>query len=693
MKVCDILRKKGCVDEEHIERALKIQAGSNKSIEDILIEIGAVEEQKVKEAINLQHDLQSELYSDKMLFLESIEPFNGLDEAGLEEICETMEWKQFPPGETIQKEGAAGEFFYIFKNGLARIFMQKDGNEKVVGFLGEGDFCGATAFLSDGINPSSVVTIEHSLCLAQEKKAFEAMIEIYPKIAGYFNELIIRQSKRIFTKLLAAGTGAIAQVEPFLYSKRAKDLISPKQVFCRNSDTLVEVARRLVEENVGNAVVVDDSGKLAGIVGLREILEASLLKGGSPDQTVETVAEKDYVTINADNYFFDALHEMMKKSKETLVVMGADRVEGLLTSLDLLKFRGREVLSLIRSIEDAKSFDELNILRQDVEGVLRVLISDGAVASHACKIVSELNDKVVKRVIRLAEESLGAPPVPFAWLGLGSEGRKEQTLVTDQDNAILFDMPSVGNDAEYIDEYFRTLSDRIVNGLNRCGFPLCKGNIMATNPRYFGNIMSWKDKTDRWINISAENGDDFVDIYTFLDFRIVYGSETLEEALRSHVLEAFGKNTNALRMLAGPIISVPVPLGFFKNFLVEKNGKYKNTVNIKVNGLLPLTTCVKLLAFFAGVSEANTLERIRKLSEKGIIPEDRLDFIEQAFETFLALKIHNNLNSLDRGREFSNNINPAQLGTKQKQLLKDSFLAVSEIQKITKEVLKVIADD
>ncbi|HNS14916.1 MAG TPA: DUF294 nucleotidyltransferase-like domain-containing protein, partial [Syntrophorhabdaceae bacterium] len=431
---------------------------------------------------------------------------------------------------------------------------------------------------------------------------------------------------------------------------------------------------------------------LLGTIGLKQLVEASLLKGGGPKQIIDPVIEQDCRIINSDNYFFDALHEMMKKGRETLIVMSGEKIEGILTSLDLLKFRGREVLSLIRNIEDATGFDELNLLRQDVEKVLRALIADGAVASHACKIISELNDKMVKRVIKLSEEALGAPPVPYAWLGLGSEGRKEQTLLTDQDNAILFDAPSRSEDAAKTEQYFKALSDRVVNGLNQCGFPLCKGNIMATNPRYFGDLALWKSKTANWINSSAEKGEDLIDIYTFLDFRAVYGSEVLEEALKSHVISEFRNNTVSLRMLAVPIITIPVPLGFFKNFLVEKNGKYKNTVNIKVNGLLPLTTCVKLLAFYGEVTEVNTLERIKRLSEKGIIPADRTDLIEQAFETFLALKIHSNLNNLDQGRDFSNNVNPAHLGTKQKQLLKDSFMAVSEIQKITKEVLRVVVN-
>ncbi len=690
MKVCDILKKQGCVDEGLIERALKIQAGSAKPIGDILLEIGAVDEQDLKAALDLESDLESERLSDKRAFIESIEPFNLIDAEGLDKICETMEWKQFGAGETIQREGERGEFFYIFKNGLARIFMEKEGDEKVIGFLGEGDFCGATALLSDGINPSSIVTIEQSLCRTQEGKAFAVMTEAYPRLANYFNELIIRQSKRIFTKLLATGTGTIQQVEPFLYSKRVKDVISANQVFCSQTDTLETAARKLIEGKVHTAVVVDENRNLLGTLGLKELVEASILGGSEPSRAIGCAIKTDCGLINGDNYFFDALHEMMKNGRETLIVMSGTKVEGLLTSLDLLKFRGREVLSLIRNIEEAKSFTVLNSLRQDVEGVLRVLVTDGAIASHACKIVSELNDRVVKRVIRLSEESLGTPPAPYAWLGLGSEGRKEQTLVTDQDNAILFDVPAGGEGEPATQEYFRALSENIVNGLNQCGFPLCKGNIMATNPRYFGSLSSWKSKASNWIQVSAEKGLDLVDIYTFLDFRVVYGSEALEEALKEHVFGKFRRNTASLRMLAEPIVSIPVPLGFFKNFVVEKNGKYKNTVNIKVNGLLPLTTCVKLLAFYGEITEVNTLERIRALTKKGLIPSDRSEFIEQAFETFLALKIHNNLDNLDQGRDFSNNINPAALGTRQKQLLKDSFLAVSEIQKITRDVLRVV---
>jgi CBS domain-containing protein len=690
VKVCDILKKQGCIEEEHIEKALKIQAGSAKPIGEILLEMGAVKDDELEGALTLQSDLDSEHLSDKAAFLETIDPFCGLAAETLAGICDTMEWKKFDPGENIQKEGLRGECFYIVKDGLAKIFMEKDHEEKIIGFLGEGDFCGVTALLSDGINPSTVIAIEQTLCLVQDKDAFAEMVRSYPRFAAYFNELIIRQSKRVFTRLLTTGTGIISQTEPFLYTKRVKDLISPNQLFLPPADTLEEAAAKLIGREIRTAVVVDEDGRVLGTLGLEELVEASLLRREDRGQAVRSIVRKDAAVIDGENYFFDALHQMMKQGRESLIVMDSGRLSGVLTSLDLLKFRGRETLSLIRSIEEARSTGELNSLRQDVEGVLRALVSDNALPSHACKIISELNDRIVKRAIRLSEETLGIPPVPYAWLGLGSEGRREQTLLTDQDNALVFDPPAAGRDPETIQGYFQSLADMVVNNLNQCGFPLCKGNIMATNPRYFGSLASWKDKTKHWINVNTEKGEDLIDIYTFLDFRAVYGSESLEEALRSHVMNEFERNPAALRLLAQPIVDIPVPLGFFKNFVVEKNGKYKNTVNIKVNGLLPLTTCVKLLAFYAGVAEANTLERLQRLAEKGVIPVDRSEFIAQAFETFLGLKIQNNLLNLDEGRDFSNNVNPSDMNTRQKQLLKDSFLAVSEMQKITKDVLKMM---
>jgi CBS domain-containing protein len=441
----------------------------------------------------------------------------------------------------------------------------------------------------------------------------------------------------------------------------------------------------MIAKGLSSMVIVDDQNKPAGIVLLSGIARSVLLEGRSPGDSVEAVMEDRFHSIDFKNYFFEALYLMIKHKTNELVVLDEGQVEGILTGFDLLRFRGRETLSLLRNIEEAPTLTQLNSIRGEVEKVLRALLTDGALASHTCKIVSEFNDKVVRRVIRLAEDELGSPPSPYAWLGLGSEGRREQTLFTDQDNAILFSSSSSENTLDY----FKQFSAKVVEGLNQCGIPLCKGGIMASNPKYFGDIGQWRKKTEEWIQAPALEGKDLIDTYVFLDFRSVSGDAALENELRSHILQQIHENSSFLQSLAQPIVSVHIPIGFFKNFIVEKSGKYRNRLNIKLYGLLPLITCIKILALQQGIWETNTLERIRALSQDKTISADQAEAFEQALETFLTLKIRNNLYDIDQGRDLSNHIDPSDLSTRQKQLLKEAFWAVSQLQKITRGLLKV----
>ena len=357
----------------------------------------------------------------------------------------------------------------------------------------------------------------------------------------------------------------------------------------------------------------------------------------------------------------------------------------MLTAFDLFGFRDSEVLSMIRNIENAADLSQLNLMRQEVEKVLRVLIPGGAMTSQTCKIVSEFNDKVVKRVVQFAENACGTSPHTFAWLGLGSEGRREQTLFTDQDNAIIFEDPP----SDRSNEYFMRLSEKTVQGLNECGIPLCKGNVMATNPKFFGSLSQWKQRTESWIKSTDLSEAELMDTYIFLDFRSIYGDQTLEKELRQHMNELIAQNLFFLKSLAECIVTIPMPIGFFKNFIVEKTGKYKDLLNIKLYGLVPLITCIKILSLQHGLMETNTLERIEGLTKKWVISPDHKEALDQAFETLLTLKIQNNLIDINQGKEFNNYVNPANLSLRQKQLLKEAFRAVAELQKKTKEALKI----
>jgi CBS domain-containing protein len=212
---------------------------------------------------------------------------------------------------------------------------------------------------------------------------------------------------------------------------------------------------------------------------------------------------------------------------------------------------------------------------------------------------------------------------------------------------------------------------------------------MATNPKFFGDLEEWKTRASQWIKASTLDEKGVMDTYVFLDYRTIYGDFRLGKELKSTILELIKIYPSFLRIIAENIVSISVPIGFFKNFIVEKSGEHKNRLSLKLYGLLPLVTCAKLLAYQIGEAETNTVDRLKALAKAGIISSDKEEIIEQALETLLTLKIKNDIRGIDEGKEYGTYIDPAELSVRQKQLLKEAFWAVTELQKITKKSLQI----
>ncbi len=595
-----------------------------------------------------------------------------------------MEWREFGPGSVIIKQGERGTHFFIVRSGFIKVYLYEGEKETLLGFLGEGDCFGEMALLNREATAANVEAIEETICLVQSEERFAATVQAYPLFYRFFSQLLTRRMKSVYRQCLSESTG-VGRIEPFLFRKSVSEMLPADPPFCDGETSVREAGAKLIDKGIGTLVVVDEERRPSGLVGMKEIVEALLFRRVPPEERVTAILCREFGSIEAGSYFFDALYEMVRQKTDRLVVVRQGTAMGLLTGSDLLKFRGLETLSLLRNIDRAGTPEELNSCRAEVEQVLRALMRDGALASQACRIVSELNDRIVKRVIGLAEESCGTPPCPYAWMGLGSEGRKEQTLLTDQDNALVY----LGPRSATAETYFERFSASVVRGLSEAGFPLCKGLVMATNPKYRGDLESWKGKAAEWIGSPGVEEKEVVDVLVFLDFRCNSGDQKIENQLRDHVFSLVDKHGAFLGRLARYVVDVQVPLGFFKHFVVERNGQHKNKLNFKTFGLVPLVSCIKLLAWRERVSETNTLARIHALASKGLLRPDTSEFLEQAFETFLSLKIKNNLSDLDLGREPSNYLDPALLSTREKQMLKEAFLAVSELQKMTKETLGI----
>jgi CBS domain-containing protein len=618
---------------------------------------------------------------DKGDFLRDVEPFRALELSVLKNAAARMIWREFPARTRIISQGAPGTDFYLIKSGLVKVFLDEGEADTILAFLGEGDCFGEMSLLSGHQTNAAVETVEPTVCLVQNARDFVGMAREYPRFQQFFSQLFGRRMKTVYRELLAEKPG-VSQVEPFLFRKTVGEMISSDQLFCLPSETIQDSAKKMLEKGIRTVMVVDDSSNPVGLLSLDSIVRALLLEGRDSTAMVEEVMEREFRRLDVHRYFFDALHEMIVSGADTLIAMDRAKACGLLTGFDLLRFRGREVLFLSRNIESAADLDQLRAASVEVEGVLRALMADGALASQVCHVVSELNNRIVRQIIKLVEKICGKPPCLYAWLALGSEGRREQALLTDQDNAIVFSDGS----PECVD-YFMRFSQAVVEALSACGFSVCRGDVMATNNLYFGSLTQWEVRVENWIRGVTSSDKNAINVFVFLDFRLSSGDPWLENDLRSHVLRAIEQNPAFLPALGRFVVDTPVPLGFFRDFVVEETGTYRDRIDLKADGLVPLVTCIKLLSWQRGVRETNTLRRIKGLEAVGALPNELGDFLEQAFETFLTLKLRANLNDLEQGRTPGNHIDPASLSIRQKQLLREAFLAVWHLEKTTRKEL------
>ena len=326
------------------------------------------------------------------------------------------------------------------------------------------------------------------------------------------------------------------------------------------------------------------------------------------------------------------------------------------------------------------------MIRKNIDRAMNVILEHGGMAKDICELITTLNDHLTQKIIILAEEAmlregLGRPPVPYAWIALGSEGRREQTLRTDQDNAIVFaDVPP--EKEEEVQRYFLDLAGRVVSGLEQCGFPRCKGGIMAVNPKWCRPYRVWKGYYRHWIVDFDYPAEEILQTMIFFDFRPIYGQYDFVTGITEFISECLSQRESFLKDMAETAVLHETPLGFFKRLVVEKSGEHKNQFNLKINGLTPLVDAVRTLSLDQRIFETNTLDRLSALVEKGVLPQGEADDLRDAFNVIMLVRIRHHVSVINRGGEPDNYVNPAELSIIQRTMLKEAFKAIDKLQQM-----------
>jgi CBS domain-containing protein len=350
---------------------------------------------------------------------------------------------------------------------------------------------------------------------------------------------------------------------------------------------------------------------------------------------------------------------------------------------------GSSPLYLFREIDNQRTIEGLYPFAQRIPRVVRALVEEGARANNITRVITVLNDQIVHRLLTLLDAQMGPAPFPYCWFTFGSEGRKEQTFKTDQDNALIYEPPSEAEDNTKIARiFFRRFGIEANRHLDACGFELCKGKMMVSNPRWRKPYQEWKSYFDQWMALPEP--EEVLNASIFFDFRPVFGRMELGDNLKNYLaLEAPSREIFLLYLAKDFLVSRP-PLTFFKNFMVEKDGKYKNRLDLKTQGMTPFVNFARLWALRRGIKETNTMERIEILAKNGFMPRELYMETRDAYEFQMQLRLVNQLRLMEADRAPDNYIDPADLSQVEKQTLKEAFSVIGRLQEYVKSEFRAL---
>jgi CBS domain-containing protein len=446
-------------------------------------------------------------------------------------------------------------------------------------------------------------------------------------------------------------------------------------------------ARILTKNRIGSLVVVDHDQKPLGVITDSDLVSRVLTKSDLSGTIlrVRDVMTPDPVTLPPDAYFYQALLAMVKNQIRQIPIIDGHTLLGIVTLRDLIQSRSTGALTIVDSIESKQTIGGLKKAGQHIDNVLKALIAEKASSQEICEVMTEFYDRLTRKVLEICEkemavEGYGLPPAAYTWIAMGSSGRKEQITLTDQDNGLIYDDPEpAAEDAAA--EYFSKFAAKVVDGLYQCGFGLCRGNVMATNPQWRKPYQGWLKMINHWIR---EPYSEMLRNFTiFLDFRPVFGAKELADKLKITVLRQIQDKSIVLHFLAEDDLAHGVPLSVFKNFITAKSKEHKGEIDLKSNALVHIVDCIRIFSVREGVTVTNTFARLKELAEKGILPKDDAEYILASHETLLTFRNRENLRKISQGLKPDNYLDPYSLSKREQTVLKESFQAITKLQDFT----------
>nr|WP_256835818.1 putative nucleotidyltransferase substrate binding domain-containing protein [Pseudomonas oleovorans] len=612
-----------------------------------------------------------------MEFLQKFPPFNQMDTAHLAFLVEHCQLRFYAEGDSIIKPSDGPvEHFYIVKQGRVhgeRPHSARRGTETTFEITA-GECFPLAALIGERATRTEHLAAEDTFCLLLAKHAFIKLFAVSNPLRDFalrgVSSLLDQVNQQV--QLRAVETlGA-----QYSLDTRLGELAMRQPIGCAPDTPLRDAVRLMHEQHVGSIVVLDPADKPLGIFTLRD-LRRVVADGVDLAQPIGNLMTPNPFHLAPDASAFDAAIAMTERHIAHVCLVEHEKLCGVISERDLFSLQRVDLVHLARTIRHAGKVETLAGLRSDIRLLVDRMLAHGASSTQITHIVTLLNDHTVCRVIELTLEEMGDPGIPFTWLCFGSEGRREQTLHTDQDNGILFEASDAA-EAAAIRERLLPIAREINQRLAQCGFTLCKGNIMAGNPELCLSRQEWSRRFAGFVlEATPEN---LLGSSIYFDLRTIWGPDEGCEQLREELLRRVASNSLFQKMLAENALRQRPPVGRFRDFVVARSGADKDTLDLKVQGLTPFVDGARLLALANGIGAVGTLERLRALITKGVI--DALDgaAYEEAYHFIQQTRMQQHQLQARDELPYSNRVDPDHLNHLDRRILRESFRQAQRLQ-------------
>lgn len=604
-------------------------------------------------------------------FLRCHPPFSRLEAPLLARLSRTCRISYHRRGSLVTRAGEANLFLSVVRSGAVELRL---GGTELNARLSEGECFGYPSLIRGTMAQNEVIALEDTLLYRIEGEAFLQGREADPEFRAFFD---IDESARLRRAIagLRAGTEASAASPEVMGAHAAvSSLVRRRDVITAPPDIeIVEAARRMAQADISTLPICED-GRLLGIVTDKDLRRRVLAVSIDTALPIREVMTPDPVTVVEDTPVLTALVIMAERHIHHLPVTDASgRLVALISSNDILARLGSNSLVVAKEMATAEDAQAVSRVARQLPAAVAGLVAAGVDADHVARYASTIGEGAHRRLLTLAQAEVGPPPVRFALVGFGSLARAEQALGSDQDNGFILDE---SYDPARHDDYFEALARRLCDGLDGAGYRYCPGDIMATNPAYRRTARDWKARFLGWIG--SPDPQAVLETTIFFDMRCLAGEAALVDDLRSVVFERARTNGIFLSFVARAASATRVPLGFFRNFLLQDDADEGRVLDLKSQAIAPIVDYARVHALASGIAATNTHERLRAAREAGRLDPEAARDLKAAFEFVRDVRFRHQADQISAGEPPSNKLDPETLSRFDREHLRDAFRLIRQ---------------